>query len=194
MILGFNHNVVYKGEVFHVQTEDSGINNPHIITLLYRGGVILCSKKTSYADILKMDNFESVVEELMKAQHKELMRRLKSGEFDERAFSIEATLIENYEIQSPEPEIESVPEPVKETVPEPVKETVPEVRRMDDIFSSSAVPLSSSKSDLSMLFAMPVLKPATAAPVAPQSVAKPVKEAVNLDDAILNFFGANGKK
>jgi hypothetical protein len=186
MILGFNHNVVYKGVVFHVQTEDSGINNPHIITLLYRGGVILCSKKTSYADILKMDNFESVVEELMKAQHKELMRRLKSGEFDERAFSIEATLIENYEIQSPEPEIESVPEPVKETVPE--------VRRMDDIFSSSAVPQSSSKSDLSMLFAMPVLKPAPAAPVAPQPVAKPVKEAVNLDDAILNFFGANGKK
>ena len=104
MILGFNHNVVYKGEVFHVQTEDSGAKNPHIITLLYRGGVILCSKKTSYADILKMDNFESVVEELMKAQHKEMMRRLKSGEFDERAFSIEATLIENYEIPSPEPE------------------------------------------------------------------------------------------
>ena len=109
MILGFNHNVVYKGEVFHVQTEDSGVKNPHIITLLYRGGVILCSKKTSYADILKMDNFESVVEELMKAQHKEMMRRLKSGEFDERAFSIEATLIENYEIQSPEPEAEAAP-------------------------------------------------------------------------------------
>ena len=175
MILGFNHNVNYKGEVFHVQTEDSGINNPHIITLLYRGGVILCSKKTSYADILKMDNFESVVEELMKAQHKELMRRLKSGEFDERAFSIEATLIENYEIQSPEPEIE----------------TAPAARRMDDIFSSPAAPRNSSKSDLSMLFAMPVQK---AAPATPKPVEKPVKYVVNLDDAILNFFGANEKK
>ena len=92
MVLGFNHNVVYKGEVFHVQTEDSGVNNPHIITLLYRGGVILCSKKTSYSDILMMDNLESVVEELMKAQHKEMMRRLKSGEFDERIFPAEAPL------------------------------------------------------------------------------------------------------
>jgi hypothetical protein len=86
MVLGFNHNIRYKGEAFHVQTEDSGINNPHIITLLYRGGTILSSKKTSYADIIKMENLEQVVEELMKDQHKEMLRRLKAGEFDARAF------------------------------------------------------------------------------------------------------------
>lgn len=86
MVVGFNHNVRYKGDVFHVQTEDSGINNPHIITLLYRGGTILASKKTSYADILKIDNLEKVVEDLMKEQHKDMLRRLKAGEFDERAF------------------------------------------------------------------------------------------------------------
>ena len=181
MVLGFNHNVVYKGEVFHVQTEDSGVNNPHIITLLYRGGVILCSKKTSYADILMMDNLESVVEELMKAQHKELMRRLKSGEFDERAFSIEAPpLLENYEIPSPGPEVVSAP--------------VPEPRRIDDIFSSPASSNGSSKSDLSLLFAMPVQKPTPATPAAPQPAEKPAKAVVNLDDAILNFFGTSGKK
>lgn len=84
MVVGFNHNVVYKGETFHIQTEDSGVNNPHIITLLYRGGNIFGSKKTSYADIVKMDNLEQVVEELMKEQHKEMMRRLKAGEFDAR--------------------------------------------------------------------------------------------------------------
>jgi hypothetical protein len=86
MVLGFNHNIRYRGEVFHVQTEDSGVEIPNIVTLLYRGGVILCSMKTSYADILKMDNLADVVEELMKEQHKTMMRRLKSGEFDERAF------------------------------------------------------------------------------------------------------------
>ncbi len=86
MVLGFNHNVGYKGEVFHVQTEDSGISNPHIITLLYRGGTIIASKKTSYADIIKIENLEAVVEELMKDQHKEMLRRLKAGEFDVRAF------------------------------------------------------------------------------------------------------------
>jgi hypothetical protein len=86
MVLGFNHNIGYKGELFHVQTEDSGIANPHIITLLYRGGTILCSKKTSYADIIKADQLEQVVESIMKDQHKDMMRRLKGGEFDARIF------------------------------------------------------------------------------------------------------------
>ncbi|HEX8961344.1 MAG TPA: hypothetical protein VF775_07200 [Geobacteraceae bacterium] len=86
MVVGFNHNVMYKGEVFHIQTEDSGINNPHIITLLYRGGTILASKKTSYADIIKMENLDQVVEDLMKEQHKDMLRNLKAGKFDERAF------------------------------------------------------------------------------------------------------------
>lgn len=105
MILGFNHNVMYKGEVFHVQTEDSGVKQPNITTLLYKGGVILCSKKTSYADILTMENLEDVVEELMKEQHKELMRRLRSGEFDERAFALPASTFENYRISGPEEKV-----------------------------------------------------------------------------------------
>ena len=86
MVVGFNHNIKYKGDIFHIQTEDSGLANPHIITLLYRGGTILSSKKTSYADIIKMENLEKVVEELMKEQHKEMLRNLKAGHFDERAF------------------------------------------------------------------------------------------------------------
>lgn len=84
MLVGYNHNIRYKGEVFHVQTEDSGISSPHIITLLYRGGNIIASKKTSYADIVKMGNLNQVVEELMKEQHKDMLRRLKSAEFDGR--------------------------------------------------------------------------------------------------------------
>ncbi len=95
MVLGYNHNVMYKGEVFHVQTEDSGVANPHVITLLYRGGMIVSSKKINYSDILKMDKLEVVVEELMKEQHKDMMRRLKAGDFDEKAFSVNAPLTEN---------------------------------------------------------------------------------------------------
>jgi hypothetical protein len=86
MVVGFNHNIGYKGEIFHVQTEDSGRSNPHVITLLYRGGTILGSAKTSYADILTTDQLELVVESIMKEQHKEMMRRLKNGEFDSRIF------------------------------------------------------------------------------------------------------------
>ena len=114
MVVGFNHNIRYRGEMFHVQTEDSGINNPHIITLLYRGGTIISSRKTSYADILKIENLEQVVEELMKEQHKEILRRLKSGEFDDRAFSGGAPAAP---AGKPEP---SVSPPVPEPVAQPV--------------------------------------------------------------------------
>ncbi len=86
MIVGFNHNFRYKGETYHIQTEDGGLKSPHIITLLYQAGTILASKKTSYSDILKVDNLEHVVEELMKEQHREMLRRLKEGEFDATIF------------------------------------------------------------------------------------------------------------
>lgn len=83
MVVGFNHNFRYQGEVYHIQTEDSGVKSPNIVTLLYQGGTILASKKTSYADIARIDNLEQVVEELMKEQHKNMLRSLKAGEFDE---------------------------------------------------------------------------------------------------------------
>src|SRR3954449_2365254 len=81
-VTGFNHNIKHKGKVYHVQTEDSGINNPHIITHLFVGGNILASKKTSYADILNAENLSEVVRELMEEQHKEMLRNLINGVYD----------------------------------------------------------------------------------------------------------------
>jgi hypothetical protein len=81
-VTGFNHNIKYKGKVYHVQTEDSGVNNPHIITHLFVGGNILASKKTSYADILNAENLAEVVRELMEEQHKEMLRNLINGVYD----------------------------------------------------------------------------------------------------------------
>ena len=86
MVAGFNHNIRYRGELFHVQTEDSGRANPHIVTLLYHGGTIIGSARTSYADILLADELEQVVTAIMKEQHQGMMRRLKGGEFDARLF------------------------------------------------------------------------------------------------------------
>jgi hypothetical protein len=82
-VTGFNHNIKHKGRVYHVQTEDSGVNNPHIITHLFVGGNILASKKTSYADILNVENLPNVVRELMEEQHKEMLRNLINGVYDD---------------------------------------------------------------------------------------------------------------
>jgi len=81
MLTGFNTDFRYKGIVYHVQTEDNGVNNPSIVTLLYRGGAILASRKTSYADILKFEKLDKVVRELMEEQHKQVIRDLVGGRF-----------------------------------------------------------------------------------------------------------------
>ena len=79
MLTGFNTDFKYNGVVYHVQTEDNGRNNPTIVTLLYRGGAILASRKTSYADIIKFEKLEKVVRELMEQQHKQVIRDLMAG-------------------------------------------------------------------------------------------------------------------
>ncbi len=84
MIVGFNHNVTYRGVSFHVQTEDGGLKRPQLVTLLYHAGTIISSQKTSYADIIKVDALDRVIEELAKEQHKGMLRKLTKGEFDER--------------------------------------------------------------------------------------------------------------
>jgi hypothetical protein len=82
MLPGFNHNIKHQGRIYHVQTEDSGVSNPHIITHLFVGGNILATKKTSYADIVNADNLTVVVRELMEEQHKAMLRNLVNGVYD----------------------------------------------------------------------------------------------------------------
>jgi hypothetical protein len=79
---GFNHNISHAGRVFHVQTEDSGVNNPNITTHLFVGGNILASKKTSYGELLKAENLQELVRQLMEDQHKQMLRNVVSGVYD----------------------------------------------------------------------------------------------------------------
>ncbi|HEY1099128.1 MAG TPA: hypothetical protein VGF99_09370, partial [Myxococcota bacterium] len=82
MVPGFNHNIKHKGRIFHIQTEDSGPKNPHIITHLFVGGNILASKKTQYADIVGQPDYEKTVRSMMEEQHKQMLRNLVNGVFD----------------------------------------------------------------------------------------------------------------
>ncbi len=82
MLTGFNHNLKYKGKVYHVQTEDGGKDNPHIVTHTFLGGVILDTVRQSYADLLGQEGWQDKLRDLMKAQHLEGIRRLFSGTFD----------------------------------------------------------------------------------------------------------------
>jgi hypothetical protein len=82
--MGFNNNIKARGHVFHVQTEDSGLDTPHIITHLFAdGGRVIKSRKRSYADALhSQTDIATYVRGLMKAQHMEMVLSLRDGQFD----------------------------------------------------------------------------------------------------------------
>ncbi len=138
MLPGYNHNVNYKGTTFHIQTEDSGVTNPHIITLLYVKGNIVARKKKPYNDILKFDRLEDVVRELMQEQHKEMLRDLKGGTYDEY-IGLKPRGVDDPEAPSPPPV------PPSEQLPEekPAEKTI-ELRddlelKDEDIFGADII-------------------------------------------------------
>jgi hypothetical protein len=83
-VLGYNTNVRHKGKLYHIQTEDSGIDHPHVITHLFAdGGRIVASKKTSYAERVGSEGLADQVKKLMQAQHKAMFIALRDGVYDE---------------------------------------------------------------------------------------------------------------
>jgi hypothetical protein len=87
-LLGYNTNVRHGGHLFHIQTEDSGRDHPHIITHLFTEGTILASRKKSYTEFLEDDHWEDIVRQLMKDQHKTMFVELRDGVHDEIAEKI----------------------------------------------------------------------------------------------------------
>jgi len=79
-ILGYNHNVRYRGLVFHVQTEDSGVVSPHLFTHLFHHGVIVSTRKLDYDP----GSAEESIRSLMQAQHKAVLKDLRRGTFDDK--------------------------------------------------------------------------------------------------------------
>lgn len=85
MITGFNTDIKHNEKVYHVQTEDKGVGNPYIESLVYVGGEILASKKTSYAEQLKSGVDEKWIGGLMEQQHRTMIAAIKRGRFDQPA-------------------------------------------------------------------------------------------------------------
>lgn len=83
MITGFNTDIRHNDRVFHVQTEDKGLSNPFVESLVYVGGEILASKKTSYADKIAQGLDPGFIGSLMEQQHKTIIAAIKRGRFDQ---------------------------------------------------------------------------------------------------------------
>jgi hypothetical protein len=133
-LLGYNHNVKYRGRIFHVQTEDSGPANPRLFTHLYYAGTILASKKHGYDP----EAPEDVVRSLMQGQHKQILKELKGAVHDdrvERFFTSRGETLETAEVVAEDQhalDLDAVPlmapaQVMPEVMAEVVAEAMPEV-------------------------------------------------------------------
>ncbi len=83
MITGYNTDVRHGNRVYHIQTEDKGLANPKVETLIYVGGEILDSYRSSYDDMLAKGALEEgALQARMDEQHKSIIRDIKAGKYD----------------------------------------------------------------------------------------------------------------
>src|SRR5688500_3293954 len=88
MITGYNTDIRHNEVVFHVQTEDKGLANPYIESLVYVGGQVLASKRANYADLLAEGKVEKDIVALMDHQHRTMIAAIKHGKLDAKLQSL----------------------------------------------------------------------------------------------------------
>jgi len=83
VITGFNTDVEHGGIVYHVQTEDKGLESPLILSLVYTGGTILASKRSPYEDLIESGFSDEALAERLKRQHRLICAAIHSGRIDD---------------------------------------------------------------------------------------------------------------
>lgn len=83
MITGFNTDIEHEGVVYHVQTEDKGLDTPFILSLVYVGGAILASKRSPYTDLLGKEFDSAALGERLQRQHTLICAAITSGRIEQ---------------------------------------------------------------------------------------------------------------
>lgn len=83
MIPGYNTDVEHDGVVYHVQTEDKGLESRLILSLVYSGGEILASKRSPYEDLVAAGYNDEVLAERLKRQHRLICAAIHAGRIED---------------------------------------------------------------------------------------------------------------
>ncbi len=158
VITGFNTDIEHDGVVYHVQTEDKGLDSPLILSLVYSGGAILASKRSRYEDLIAAGFNEELLAERLKRQHRLICAAINAGRLEdlkrmgakaEQSSGVDAeavpSLIESKEIElvtlADEPREEWKEEPPLESAAETTEvEAVAELPVEDDVTAEVVTP------------------------------------------------------
>jgi len=83
VITGFNTDIEHDGVVYHVQTEDKGLDSPLILSLVYSGGAVLASKRSRYEDLIATGFNEEVLTKRLKRQHRLICAAINAGRLED---------------------------------------------------------------------------------------------------------------
>jgi hypothetical protein len=83
VITGYNTDVEHNGVVYHIQTEDKGLQTPIILSLVYTGGAILAAKRAPYDDLIAEGFSQEVLAERLQRQHKLICAAVHAGRIEE---------------------------------------------------------------------------------------------------------------
>jgi hypothetical protein len=141
VITGFNTDIEHDGVVYHVQTEDKGLDSPLILSLVYAGGEILASKRSRYEDLITAGFDEEVLSKRLKRQHRLICAAINAGRLDElkRMGSRADDVVHLSAAIPPSPPVKK-PAKAPETIqPDPTL-TAPEVASPEQVPESQAAP------------------------------------------------------
>jgi hypothetical protein len=81
---GFNSDITQNGITYHIQTEDWGVQNPFIVSRIFRNGKVLRTLKRAYQDSVDLgpSSLAEAVRLAMKEQHYEILDLIYSGQLE----------------------------------------------------------------------------------------------------------------
>ncbi len=179
MITGYNTDVRHGEIVFHVQTEDKGVSNPFIESLVYVGGQVLASKRASYAEMLAEGKQEKEIVALMDHQHRTMIAAIRHGKLDAKLASLSASKQTGQfaAVETSPSGVQPVPTPIPNRVVLPTPAPPPAPVPPDPIDAGGETMARTT-----------VTPPEAYVPVMPRPPARPAMPERTLDQVILEYL------
>lgn len=78
---GFNSDITVRGQKYHIQTEDWGVQNPYLVSRIFCNGAVLKTIKTPYDSVLRLGSVQSeeAIKQALRRQHSTVIDTLMSG-------------------------------------------------------------------------------------------------------------------
>lgn len=77
---GFNSDITVRGQKYHIQTEDWGVQNPFLVSRIFCNGAVMKTIKTPYDSVLKLGSSQTqeAIKLALRRQHSTIIDTLMS--------------------------------------------------------------------------------------------------------------------